>query len=367
MGIIRRIMTIIMTVLLMTGCTSPVSISDEDVNAWMQGPTKVVVDSIGREVIIPEKPEHIATLYATTGHIVAMLDGGSKIVAVNNGLKRDKLLNELVPAIESAALTVVSGQINIETMVDKDVDLAFIPLDMFQDEKQVNQLVKMGIPYIVADYQSIEDQIELVNIIGEVLDAQEEAKAYEDFYEKIIGLVDNKLSGVTEKVDVYHSINEANCTVEAETLPSDWMRHAGGSNVSIGSALEKDGDKYYTNIEQILLWNPEVIYCNESGVPGYILSNEQWQQIEAVKNQRVVQLPVGISRWGHKTSVETPLAILWVAKDLYPELFIEVDDFALYQEFYEELFEFDLSQEVYLAILSADDMRLSKSLKEVND
>lgn len=367
MGIRRHFICIGLIILFITGCSSAESIKDQEVGAWLEGPTKTVVDMTGREVIIPEHPKHIAALYATTGHIVTMLDGGSNIVAVNNGLKRDKLLNQLEPAIDTAALTVVSGQINIETMVDKAVDLAFIPLDMSQDEKQVNQLEKMGIPYIVADFQSIEEQIELVKIIGEVLDAQEEAKTYEVFYRKIIDLVDGKLEGVTDRVNVYHSINEANCTVAKGTLPSDWMAHAGGVNVSMGSDLEKDGDKYYTNIEQILLWNPEVIYCNESGVPAYILANEQWGQIQAVKGQRVVQLPVGISRWGHKTSVETPLAILWVAKDLYPESFADVDDFALYQAFYQDLFEFELTEEIYQAMLSADDMRLSKSLKEVDE
>ncbi len=166
---------------------------------------------------------------------------------------------------------------------------------------------------------------------------------------------------------VYHSINEANCTVEEGTLPADWMTYAGGINVSLDGGLEKDGDKYYTNLEQILLWNPDVIYCNESGVPDYIMENEQWSQVQAVKDERVLQLPVGISRWGHKTSIETPLAMLWVANDLYPKRMEGLDLFGYYRRYYEEMFEFTLTEENFADISAGKNMRLTKELKEVSE
>lgn len=332
----------------------------------INGPTKVIVDSVGREVVIPENPERLAALYATSGHIITMLDGGDKIVAVNNGLKRDKMLNELEPSFADAALSVVSGQMNIETLLEKQVDLAFIPLDIHMEGRQVKQLDQLNIPYLVVDYQSIEEQKFVVQMIGQVLNNEEEANTFIKFYDEAIEIALSRVHSLNEDelIHVYHSINEANCTVEVDTLPYDWMNIAGGYNVSVGSELEKDGDKYYTNLEQILLWNPEVIYCNESGVDDYILENPKWQYIEAVINKDVKQLPIGISRWGHKTSIETPLAILWVSNDLYPDLYMDVDLMDFYQRFYMELFEFELTYDMYEAMLTGDNMRLSKDLKE---
>jgi iron complex transport system substrate-binding protein len=43
-----------------------------------------------------------------------------------------------------------------------------------------------------------------------------------------------------------------------------------------------------------------------------------------VQKGEVYQIPIGITRWGHPSSFETPLAILWLMKLLYPGSF-EVD------------------------------------------
>ena len=74
-----------------------------------------------------------------------------------------------------------------------------------------------------------------------------------------------------------------------------------------------------------MLWNPEVIIANEKTAVDLILGSPQWSGIEAVQNGRVYLLPQGISRWGHAGSVETPLAILWTAKTVHPEIFADVD------------------------------------------
>jgi iron complex transport system substrate-binding protein len=322
-----------------------------------------VTDSAGRTLTLPENPQHIAALYAVSGHIVSMLDRGDHIVAVNNGLKRDVLLNELVPTIADAVMAVSSGQINMETLLDRSVDVALISMDIYHDDKQTSQLDKFGIPYFVVDFQSMAQEKEVVTMLGKLLDAEDEATAYSDFFDHAVALAESHLATLpeAEKIRVYHSINEANCTVASNTLPADWMKVAGGINVSLGADLEKDGDKYYTNLEQIILWNPQVIYCNESGVPNYIMTNPQWQFIEAVQNQAVKQLPIGISRWGHKTSIETPLAILWVASDLYPTYFETVDIKSEVCQFYETLFEINITDDMYQAIIHGETMRLPKN------
>ncbi|MBS7526285.1 ABC transporter substrate-binding protein [Fusibacter paucivorans] len=325
-----------------------------------------VTDSAGRTLSLPKNPDHIAALYAVSGHMVSMLDRGDHIVAVNNGLKRDVLLNELVPTIGDAVMAVSSGQINMETLLDQSIDVALISMSIYHDDKQTEQLDKFGIPYFVVDFQNMTEEKEIVTMLGKLLDAEAEAEAYTTFYDRIIALVETQLETLSEeeKVRVYHSINEANCTVASDTLPADWMKVAGGINVSLGADLEKDGDKYYTNLEEIILWNPAVIYCNESGVPNYILTNPQWQFIDAVKNQDVKQMPIGISRWGHKTSIETPLAILWVANDLYPDRFVDVDLQGEVHQFYDTLFEFNLTEDMYQAIMRGETMRLPKNYEE---
>ena len=122
--------------------------------------------------------------------------------------------------------------------------------------------------------------------------------------------------------------------------------------------------KFYASIEQIVYWNPEYIFCNEDGVDTYIREKDQWSMIDAVKNDHVYIMPTGISRWGHTTSIETPLAILWTAKVLYPQLCKDIDLKAYTHQFYSDLFEYELSDDQYESIIAGRGMRLEKNLEE---
>lgn len=127
-------------------------------------------------------------------------------------------------------------------------------------------------------------------------------------------------------------------------------------NVSTDASLTSDGDKTIASVEQILVWDPEVIICNEAGVDDEILEDPRFAGVNAVRNGRVYQIPVGVTRYGHPNSIETPLAVYWLAKTLYPELFdYRIED--KIKEFYLEFFDYEVSDETVAAILKGDDIR----------
>jgi iron complex transport system substrate-binding protein len=75
-------------------------------------------------------------------------------------------------------------------------------------------------------------------------------------------------------------------------------------------------------------------------------------------------LPIGISRWGHPGSLETPLAILWTAKSVYPDRFLELDMQRETDNFYRNFFNHVLSAEMIAQILNGRGMRLTKNRKQ---
>lgn len=332
-------------------------------------PMKTMTDSIGREVSIPVQAERVACLFTNTGHIITMLGHGDTIVAVSNGLKRDKLLHQIEPSVAEATLVKVGGAVNFEEVLKCDVDLFLMPSDMYQDEGLVKQLDQYKIPYIVTKFESIEDQMALVTMMGEVFNAPEEAASYNQMYEEII----EEVTAITDQIPledrprIYHSLNEAANTVPSNSLPGQWMALAGGDEVSLEDQLIQDNDKYFATLEQIIYWNPQVIFCNEDGVDAYIREKDQWAAIDAVKEDRVYLMPTGISRWGHTTSIETPLAIIWTAKTLYPDLCQGLDLEARTKAFYQTLFEYDLSDDQYEDIIEGRGMRLEKDLSDKED
>jgi iron complex transport system substrate-binding protein len=349
---------ILLIIFLLPGCQqSPEGAIDE--NGAQE--TIIVEDCLGRKVEVPKNVERIAALYSFAGYAVGLLGRGADLVAVPGGLKRDVLFCRFYPEVKEASVP-RQQTINIEELLKIKPDLVIIREDTASDEKEVEKLEKAGLPYIVVEYSTIEEQQKALEIIGKAIGREKEAAAYNEYYNQVIARVQEVLQDIPEdeRVRVYHSENQALRTIHHTSLAADWSRAAGIINVSVGEELTLIGNDYYTTLEQVLIWDPEVIIANENTAVDLILGNPQWSGIKAVREGRVYQLPHGISRWGHPSSVETPLVILWTAKTVYPELFEDVDMEAEVEYFYKTFFNYQLSEEDIKQILSGKGLREPK-------
>lgn len=327
-----------------------------------QSDTITVVDTMGRTVEIPSKVQRVACLYAFSGHVTAMLGQGEKIVAVPDGLKRDVLLNQMVPSIAHAAVPAVQESINIEELLNTRPDVVFLQKNTAVNSQEVDKLNRFAIPYLVIDFGSIEEQQNAIRIIGKVLGVEARAEDYNSFYRNCVERVEKTSSHIPEekRVRVYHSVNEATRTDIPGSLPADWLKRTGAINVALDKPLRLVEGKYYASLEQIMLWDPDLILANEPGVAAYITGNSQWSSLKAVKNNQVYQMPIGISRWGHPGGLETPLAMLWTAKLLYPQYYSDLDMQKETHDFYKRFFNFDINESTVNQVLSGQGMRMQR-------
>ena len=202
-----------------------------------------------------------------------------------------------------------------------------------------------------------------VTMMGEAIGAGERAARFNAYYRDCIRRVRAVVRNIPqdERIRVYHSTTEATVTTGEHGLPADWLEQVGVINVTTDRTLRRFEGKTHASIEQIMLWDPEVILANETGVVKSILNDRKWAAIRAVKKRRIHQMPIGISRWGHPGSLEIPLAILWTAKTVYPERFPDLDIAAETRAFYQKFFSYDLSDEMLGMMLSGRSMRLPKN------
>ncbi len=332
--------------------------------------TRIVVDCIGREVEIPEKIEAVGCLYAFSGHITALLGEEDKIVAVVDGLKRDQLLTGLFPDILEKPVPFTEGSINIEELVKLNPDVVFIRTSTAENQGEMEKLASFGIPAVVVDSNTIKEQRASVIVAGEVFGgaALEKAKQYETLYREAMDVASEKAEKLKpdEIVSVFHSINEATRTDAKGTITAEWTTLVGVNNVSVNQELSILEGKMYAGLEQIYIWNPELIICNEPGVRDYIMKDAKWSGLQAVKDHAVIQMPIAISRWGHPGSMETPLAIYWLGKQVYPELYADVDLVGKTRDFYQIFFDYKLSDEEISLIFSGEGMRKEKNDETAN-
>lgn len=357
-GKIILIFSSIFFILLLTGCQS----DRKDTPPPVRRETQKVTDYMGRIVDVPLQTDRIGCLYAISGHVVTMLGKGEHIVAVVEGLKRDVILREINPQIAQAGTPKSGEAVNIEELARLNPDVVFVQSTTARNAAEMEKFAKFHIPVLTMDYRNMAEQQTAVRMIGQAIGARDRAEEYIKYYQACVDRVTQKIKGIPmeKRIRVYHSVNEATRTDARDTLPADWLQAAGALNVSVGQNLRVDEDKYFAGIEQILQWDPDVILVNEEGVDKYILSNEHWANLKAVKDKKVYKMPNGISRWGHPGSLETPLAVLWTAKTLYPELFQDLDMVKETKFFYEKFFNFSITDETAKQILRGEGMREAK-------
>ncbi|MDD6807489.1 MAG: ABC transporter substrate-binding protein [Oscillospiraceae bacterium] len=329
-----------------------------------KGETKTVVDFLGREVEIPKEPKKVACLYASIAHMACLLDETDKVVGCPTGIKRDVLMQKKFPNYESLSVPYASGSINVEELIKIDADLVLIRNSTAQAAAEVEKLEKLGIPYVVVDYFSLDELRYAISLMGEIFNKEDEAKSYIEYFDNTLKLVDDVVSKVpeSERVSVYHAVNEALRTDVYGDLCTSLIERAGLVSVSAANsgALTSEGDKSFTTLEEIYKWNPDAIIANEYTVADYILTDSKWVGLDAVKNKMVYTLPVGATRWCHPGSIEAHVAVLSMAYMFYSSYFEDFDMYSYIHDYYNDFWGFDFDDDTITMILSGEGMRIAK-------
>ncbi len=314
-----------------------------------------VKDSVGREVSVPDNPQSICTLCPFSGPVIVMLGLGERITSFTNNAARSKLLMQICPSLSNAAVVKNSGSVNAEEILARNTDLIIINSGVYYSDTERKKIEAIGKPFIVIDYDTIDDQLKAVEILGKALEREKKANEYISYFKSVT----EKAKQIAKGTDIrlYHSVNEAVRTDYKGSYCAEWIALTGAENVSLmDSGLSIEGDKAYTTLEQIYVWNPDIIICNESMVDDYILSDPKWKGLSCVQSKQVYQIPIGITRWGHPSSFETPLAILWLLNLLYPDT-SEIDMNYEIIDFYKKFFDYTISNEWLEAIIDGSEMR----------
>ena len=308
-------------------------------------------DDLGNKVQIIDDPQNLSCIFAVATHWACMFGEPENVVSISEGNTRDYLLIEMFPEISEAKIVKGSNVFNIEELISDPVpNVVFINPEGITDEETVERLESFDISLYIQSYGTFEEQMASATNMGKIINREEEAKKYTDFYERTISLVEERVADIPDKErkTCYHAINELLRTDKPGTLSEAVFDAAGG--ISVAKDIVSKGEisltsKSYISVEDLMEQNPEYIFINGGDVMDYIEGSPQYHNLKAYQNNNIYLLPLGVSRWGHPTAIEAPLATLFVAKTLYPEQFEDIDIKKETKTFYKEMFEYDLSEE----------------------
>lgn len=323
------LLLIIMMITMVAGCSSNKTETKTEENT--QAATAV-------ETEVKEESIRVITTYKPATEIVLALGGKDKLVGANDGATSDYVLDSLglSEAGKIAEIGSKKNGLNIEAIVALKPDVIIMHPTKEGDDT-VQKLLDQNIKVVTINPESQELlQADIVKV-GEAIGEVENAKKLIAYYDEKIKYITEKLSSVEKRKTVYI----AGAHGFLSTCSGDFYQHelveiAGGIDV----AGELKGGWNDVSVEQVISWNPDVIasvmYCPE-GKPEDILKRSEIQGLNAVKNKEVYQIPSNIAAWDmpQPTSV---LAILWMSKTLYPEVFTDLDIQAEANEYYSSFY-----------------------------
>ena len=341
--------------------------SDEsNTSALSEGGTRIIVDALGTEVEIPERPQAVAIVNAALPSMVYAVQGtGENIkVIVPSAYKgwENSILKDLAPELAGVNTEVISNdfEVNVEALAANKPDLLICREN---DAGQAEQIRAMGIPVAVVnaakDLDGLKQQI---TMMGEILNCEERASCIVGWYDKIENRVNEKASEVealseSERPRVLHIMYAEQLKIYGDGVDpyiTDWV---GGQNITLAGS---SADTSTPTMEEVLVYDPEIIFLSnfDDVTPDDLYNNrlegQDWSNVSAVKNHKVYKGPCGLYRWAPPNTLEKPLYVLWQASIIQPGIFGDVDMRAEVKSFFQEFFDYELTEEQIDYVLHTD-------------
>lgn len=351
--------------LLLGGCSnnttsSNSSSSTSSVSSTASAKTITITDDMGNQVTVPTNVKRVVDGYPFHSETLAILGAASKEVGSINSAKTLPWLYKVVPAYNKVPTVFTSEtEANVEEIVKLKPDVVFLA-----GQKGGNplaaQLKKAGIPAVQISFQDIAGMKKSITMTAEVLGGSAVARG-----EKLNNYLDSQFAKVTkvtstipdsQKPSVLHFCTQNPLTVDGTgSLMDYWIKAAGGKNAATVAGSSKE-----VTAEQVLQWNPDIIIAGRTHDNGFaasdsaatVYSNTVFASLNAVKNKRVVDNPIGAFLWD-RFGPEEGLQVVWAAKTFHPDLFKDINLNRETKNFYKTFLNYSLTDSDVNKILAA--------------
>ena len=317
------------------------------------GETQEFTDSTGRTVSLPAKITRIA-ISGPLSQIYILPLAGDMLVGVSTAYAEDA--QSYLPAYiyekaEIGQLYGGKGEMDLEALLaaapDVVIDIGEAKKTTADDLTALTE--QTGIPFIHID-ATVATAPEAYRILGKLLGREEKAEELavwcEDTYAMITDMMMQVDAAGARKTLLYclgdKGVNViAKGSFHAETI--NFM----SDNLAVVEDVVSSGAGNEVDLEQILLWNPDVIIFAPDSCYESIASSTQWQSIGAVSRSDFYKTPSGPYGWlSSPPAVQRYLGMLWLGQLLYPE-YTQYDLQTEVTEYYKLFYSCELTEDMY--------------------
>ncbi|MGI6696738.1 MAG: ABC transporter substrate-binding protein [Christensenellales bacterium] len=318
-------------------------------------------DSTGRTVELPKSIERIVPT-GPLAQLVLLSIAPDKFVGLSS--KLDDFSRPFIePLVKDLPLVgqLYGGkdEINLEELAKLDPQLI---LDVGEPKKTIKEdmdelQTQLGIPCVHIT-MFLKDAGSAYQQLGKLLGKEEKGEALAVYLNNSYARMQEINDKVGDKrANMLYCVGEAGLNVIAKGSFHGELIDLVAENAAVVDNPSSRGTGNEVDMEQILLWNPEVIVFETLTAYENAGKDSLWSSLDAIKNKKYVKVPVGPYNWmGFPPSVQRYLGMMWLQKTLYPEL-ADYDLKAEVQEFFKLFYEFDLTDEKYDELMACSVMK----------
>lgn len=328
---------------------------DEDKKEEADDGTKVIVDSLKREVTVPKDVKKIVCVGVGTLRYTCYMDSEDLIVGVEDHEKKEPVLARPYNYVNFDKFKDLpgigdNGEPNIEKIIElePDVILAIDSLKIGVDDLQE----KTNIPVVsipIADSSLDERNYEIFRILGELYNKEDKAKEMTSYLDEIKDDL-NKRTGDIKKEDkpsVYVAGLSFKGSHGFEGTEANYGPLTLSNSRNLADEVEGQEGFFEIDLEKVLEWDPDIILIDFNGYDiikdQYAQNKDLFESLSAVKNGKVYSQ---ISYRHFATNLDTALIDAYFAgKVSFPDKFEDVDMDQKAKEIYEKF----ISEDIYPA------------------
>jgi iron complex transport system substrate-binding protein len=297
--------------------------------------TVTIEDMLGRRVEVPQEAKRIVGVRPGALRLLAYMGATDKVAGIEQvetgGGDRPYMIAH--PELLNLPFIGPRGG-DVERIVNTRPDVIFIT---YASAAEADALMeKAGIPVVALEYPELgiapHRLYRSLEVIGKVLHKESRADSLAAYISQTIRELDSRTKHIGEhdKPGAYiGGIAHGRARNITSTHP-DYPPFVFANVRNAASRMDRSRTSSlagaYIDVEQLLLWDPDVIFIDESGLnpvredlkPGGAISNS----LTAIKTKRIYALPAYNS---YAVNYETALINSWyICKILYPELFGDI-------------------------------------------
>jgi len=286
--------------------------------------SRVIVDSAGRRVEVPVTIRRVfaaggpASVFVYTLAPETLLGWTREPTAEERAWLPVKYAD--LPAL--GRLTGRGNTANVEVVLaarpDIVLDFGTVGLTYVSLADRVQEQTK--VPYILLD-GSLSATPRAYTLAGDLLGVAERAGELARYVDKTLSDVDRRVASVPRdrRPSVYYARGPKGLETAAPgTISAESLDRLGARNVAEGSGRGLTT----VSLEQVLAWNPEVIFTLDPAFHAGVARDPSWRGVSAVKNGRVHLVPQAPFPWvDSPPSVNRVIGLRWLGHVLYPDAF----------------------------------------------